>query len=169
MYVDMAIHLSRARSNTVVGNTPEAISPSPPRPTIGLDDDQHFPGLSRQEEQDLHLARCVGAQGDMDEQPGHFHAGPGPEMHLNHLSVGHEPTLLVSLQGQEQDDTGGLPMYQSHIPVEQPIFDFSALESFGREEKTRLGISSPTSPSPPDGGFGLSSSQTTSSTVPPLP
>lgn len=168
MDVDMAIHLSRARSNTVVGGTPEVTSPSPPRPPIRLDD-EHFGGLSMQEEQDLNIAKGVGLQGDIDEQPEHFHPGPASEMHLNHLSSGHEPTLLVSLSGQEQDDTGGLPMYQPHIPVEQSTFDFSALECFGREEKTRLGIQSPTSPTPPDGGFGLSSSQTTSSTVAPLP
>ena len=114
---------------------------------------------------DLNAARGVShIHADMDEPADTFHPGPAPEAHLNHLSSGHDPALLVSIDGPEPDDTGGLPMYQASVPTEQQQFDFSLLESFAREEKTRLGINSPTSASPPDGP--LSSSLNTTSTVP---
>ena len=169
MDADMAMHLSRARSNTV-GVSPSAITSPPIQRPSGDREESAFTALSRQEEQDLSLARGVAhVHGDLEEAPDSFHhPGPGPEAQLNHLSAGHEPSLLVSIVGpeHEHDDTGGLPMYQASALPEQQLYDFSLLESYAREEKTRLGIQSPTSASPPDGP--LSSSQTTTSTVPPL-
>ncbi|KAI0701176.1 hypothetical protein BC835DRAFT_1411565 [Cytidiella melzeri] len=167
MDVDMALHLSRARSNTVVGQSPDLTTPSQGRLELPLDKER-FIGLSRQEEQDINYAKGIGGV-PVDEHQEHFHPGPAANMHLNHLSVGHDPTLLVSLGAPDHDDTGGLPMYQPSILAEQPTFDFDALESFSKEEKGTLGINSPTSPTPPDGGAGLPSSQVTSSTIPVAP
>lgn len=163
----MAMHLSRARSSTISASPVALTSPPVPRPA-GEREEQLFTGLSRQEQQDFDLARGVShLQHDSDEAADSFqHAGPAPDAQLNHLSSGHDPSLLVSIVGQEQDDTGGLPMYQANVQTEQQQYDFSLLESYARDEKARLGIQSPTSPSPPDGP--LSSSQTTTSTVPPL-
>lgn len=165
----MAMHLSRARSNTIAVS-PSAITSSPISRPAGDREDTSISALSRQEEEELTLAKGVAhVHGEPEEAPDSFHhPGPGPEAQLNHLSAGHEPSLLVSIvgpeQGQEQDDTGGLPMYQASVPSEQQAYDFSLLESYAREEKARLGIQSPTTTSPPDGP--LSSSQTTASTVP---
>ncbi|KAJ3490713.1 hypothetical protein NLI96_g1224 [Meripilus lineatus] len=111
MDVDMAIQLSRARSNTVALSSP-IISPQPHRAS----DDQLFPSLSLHEEHELDAARLGGpTNGDLDAiSP--FHPGPVQDTHthLNHLSVAHDPALLVSLDTAEPDDTamGGLPMYQ---------------------------------------------------------
>ncbi|KAI0747444.1 cora-domain-containing protein [Irpex lacteus] len=55
-------------------------------------------------------------------------------------------------------------MYQPSVPVQEATFDFDALESFSKEEKNKLGLNSPTSLTPPEGG--LPSSQVTSSTIP---
>ena len=63
----------------------------------------------------LETARLGGqVNGDLDPI-GPFHPGPVPDAHLNHLSVGHDPALLVSLDNNEPDDTamGGLPMYRT--------------------------------------------------------
>ncbi|KAJ3555840.1 hypothetical protein NM688_g2356 [Phlebia brevispora] len=167
MDADMAIQLSRARSQTIVATSPVATSPSQSR-LPAEPEEQPFTPLSRQEEQVFDFARGVRHDNDAEEPAETFHPGPAPEAHLNHLSAGHDPSLLVSLAGPEPDEIGGLPMYQPTAPFqEQPPFDFSALESFAREEKRSLGIVSPTTPSPPDGG--IPSSHTTTSTVPPLP
>lgn len=164
MDADMAMQLSRARSNTITAS-PIASPPMVSRPQ-SEHDGEPYSTITRQEEMDLNVARGVlHIHADPDEPADTFHhAGQAPEAHLNHLSSGHDPSLLVSIVGQEQDDTGGLPMYQASVPTEQQPFDFALLESYAREEKTRLGIQSPISTSPPDGP--LSSSQTTTSTVP---
>ena len=169
MDVDLAMQLSRARSNTVVVSPSAAITSPPVQRPSGDREETAFPSLSRQEEQDLSFAQGVPhVHGDADEQADSYqHPGPSPEAHLNHLSSGHDPALLVSATGPEADDTGGLPMYQASAPIEQQQYDFTVLESYSREEKARLGIQSPTSPTPPDGP--LSSSQTTTSTVPAPP
>lgn len=168
MDADMAMHLSRARSNTVTA-TPTTMTSPPVQRTEGIEEEPPFTGLSRQEQQDLEVARGIShIHSDNDEAADTFqHAGPAPEVHLNHLSSGHDPALLVSMVGQEHDDVGGLPMYQASVPVDQQGYDFSLLESFARDEKTRLGIHSPTSPYPPDGP--LSSSHATTSTIPSPP
>ncbi len=164
MDADMAMHLSRARSNTLVVSSP--ISPSPPGKPVELDD-PNFPRLSLQEEHSLKFARSGGHHTSADEHGEHYHHGLASEAHLNHLSAAHEPALLVSLGAQEQDDIGGLPLYQASVPLQEQPFDFSTLEAYARDEKRSLGIHSPTTPTPPDGG--LPCSQSTTSTVPPLP
>ena len=165
----MAMQLSRARSSTISATSPVTTSPPQTRASIEHDEPAFpIPSLSRQEEHDLEFARGVRPDIDTEEPTETFHTGPAPEAHLNHLSAGHDPALLVSLAGPEPDEIGGLPMYQANAPFqEQAPFDFTALEAFAREEKKSLGIVSPTTPSPPDGG--IPSSQTTTSTVPPLP
>lgn len=168
MDADMAMQLSRARSNTLVQSSPIAIpAPSSARPPLDHDD-QPFISLSQHEEQDLNFARGAGhVPLGLDEPMDSYHPGPAAEVHLNHLSTGHDPALLVSLNGPEPDDAGGLPMYQPTAPAELQQYDFTTLEAYAREEKARLGIQSPTTPTPPDGP--LSSSQVTTSTVPALP
>lgn len=165
----MAMQLSRARSSTITTTSPVATSPPQSRPSMEHDEQSFpIPILTRQEEHDLEFARGVRQDTDMGEPSETFQTGPEQEAHLNHLSAGHDPSLLVSLAGPEPDEIGGLPMYQASAPFqEQAEFDFSALEAFAREEKRSLGIVSPTTSSPPEGG--IPSSQTTTSTVPPLP
>lgn len=169
MDADMAMQLSRARSSTIIATSPVATSPPQSRPSMEHDEPAFpIPILTRQEEHDLEFARGVRQDTDTGEPTEAFQTGPEPETHLNHLSAGHDPSLLVSLAGPEPDEIGGLPMYQASVPFqEQAEFDFSALEAFAREEKRSLGIVSPTTSSPPEGG--IPSSQTTTSTVPPLP
>lgn len=140
----MAMHLSRARSNTIVS------SPviSPVLQSRRSTDDQAFPSLSLQEQRDLDVAKIGGhGNGGLELSPV-FHAGPAPDAHLNHLSVGQDPALLVSLDAIEPDDhaMGGLPMYQAQVSEDRPTYDFSTMEEFAKEEKGRLGIHSPTSP-----------------------
>lgn len=170
MDADLAMQLSRARSNTVaVPPSPAITSPPLQRPS-GDREETAFSALSRHEEHDLSFAQGLPhAHGDPDEPAdSYLHPGPAPEAQLNHLSSGHDPSLLVSIPGPEPDDTGGLPMYQAHALAEQQQqYDFSVLEAYSREEKTRLGIHSPLSSSPPSGP--LSSSATTTSTVPAPP
>ncbi|KAI0747443.1 hypothetical protein BC629DRAFT_1298582, partial [Irpex lacteus] len=112
MDVDMALHLSRARSNTVAGQSPDITTPSGGLHELPLEE-EHFIGLSRQEEQDVNYAKGLAAMAE--DQQEHFHPGPTAGMHLNHLSAGHDPSLLVSLGAPDQDDTGGLPMYQPSV------------------------------------------------------
>jgi magnesium transporter len=163
------MQLSRARSNTVAVSPSAAIASPPVQRPSGDREETAFSALSRHEEHDLSFAQGVPhVHGDPDEPADTYqHPGPAPEAHLNHLSSGHDPSLLVSMVGPEPDDTGGLPMYQASVLTEQQQYDFSVLEAYSREEKTRLGIHSPGSSSSPNGP--LSSSLTTTSTVPPPP
>ena len=168
MDADMAMQLSRARSNTVVAQSPVIATPSPTRlsPELHHDETPFIPSLSLQEERDMEFARGIGHSNDPEEQTETFHPGPAPEAHMNHLSAGHDPSLLVALTNPEPDDMGGLPMYQANVTFQDQLpFDFTALESYAREEKRALGIVSPTTPTPPNGG--LPSSHTSGSTVPP--
>ncbi|KAI0921030.1 hypothetical protein AcW2_006134 [Taiwanofungus camphoratus] len=162
---DMAIQLSRARSNTV--HVSPSVSPLTPlaRRLSSPDRREHdpiqFPTLSLQEEQDMTDARAGGhphSTLDIDDPNSgtHFHPGPSPEVHLNHLSAAHDPTLLVSLTSADADaELGGLPMYQASVggADDRMQYDFAHLEAFSREEKARLGIQSPSSPQGPPNPF----------------
>ncbi|KAI0797017.1 cora-domain-containing protein [Abortiporus biennis] len=59
---------------------------------------------------------------------------------------------------------GGLPVYQAN-DENRPPFDFVSMEEYAKEEKARLGIQTPSSPTGP--GFQFGSSTTTGSTVRP--
>ncbi|KAI0677216.1 hypothetical protein C8Q78DRAFT_940167, partial [Trametes maxima] len=120
MDADMAIQLSRARSGTVVlpsPVTPPILSPTARRASV---DEPHFPALSLQEQQAIDEARgAAQLHTDLEHAEQYQHPGPTPghELLSNHLSAGHEPGLLVSLDPPYNDDTalGGLPMYQATV------------------------------------------------------
>ncbi|CAL1700340.1 unnamed protein product [Somion occarium] len=140
MDADMAMHLSRARSNTIVS--------SPVSPPRRSSEELPFPPLSFQEQQDIDVAKVGGGvNGELEPSPS-FLPGPAPESQLNHLSVGQDPGLLVALEAAEPDDVtlGGLPMYQASEG--RPAYDFSKMEEFVREEKAKLGIHSPAAATP---------------------
>lgn len=170
MDADMAMQLSRARSGTVV--MPSPITPPPLSPVArrASVDEPRFPALSLQEQQAIDEARGAGQLHGNAEQPEQYqHPGPTPSTELlrNHLSAGHDPGLLVSLEAPFQDDTamGGLPMYQATVErTEGPNYEFSLMEDFARDEKARLGIRSPTSPPP----FSFQQPQASSSTHVPI-
>ncbi|TCD70016.1 CorA metal ion transporter [Steccherinum ochraceum] len=136
MDADMAMQLSRARSNTVVVSSP-AVTPSPRRLSA---DEEPFPRLSLQEEHDLDVAKQGGQVHGEVENHADYHPGPSPDVHLNHLSMGHDPSLLVAMDPNGADDgvMGGLPMYQA--TDDRPLFDFGRMEEYAREEKGRLGV-----------------------------
>ncbi|KZT05618.1 uncharacterized protein LAESUDRAFT_655292, partial [Laetiporus sulphureus 93-53] len=115
MDADMAMQLSRARSNTIVSAISPTISPIGPGPrplSTTAETSLQFPALSLQEEQDM-----ADAQGrpysDSDSDRADYHPGPAPEVLLNHLSAAHDPSLLVSMD--TADIEGGLPMYQASV------------------------------------------------------
>ncbi|KAI0312285.1 hypothetical protein OF83DRAFT_670967 [Amylostereum chailletii] len=120
MDVDMAMHLSRARRESVSTSpvlSPLAIHPSHPRPFeshqshphLSKPADSHdtfFPTLSVQEEHDLEVARQGPSDADESEllgaDPTTYRPTrtPTPENSLHimpHLSQAHDPDLLVSL------------------------------------------------------------------------
>lgn len=139
MDVDMALHLSRARRETVVHPTSPFDGPrtgsEPPFGAFSVVE-QHDFQLARGEE--LHLL-------DHDVIPGGHIIAPGS-------AVAEEPSLLGALDDQytlpgrpePSSSMQGLPRYQISSP--RSIFDFAPLENFAVEEKESLGL---TSASPP--------------------
>ena len=149
MDADMAMHLSRARSNTIVASSP-VVSPSPRRLSA---DEESFPRLSLQEEHDMDVAKQGGqVQGDVETASDSYAGSPPEVVHMNHLSMGHEPSLLVGIDPVGVDDSamGGLPMYQP--TDDRPHFDFSRLQEYAQEERQRLGLHT----SPTEGVFDFS-------------
>ena len=152
MDADMAIQISRARSGTVVLSSPIAPTPHTPSPRLPSADELAFPTLSLQEQQAIDEARGtvhIHDNGDRPEQYQHPGPTPGHDLLTNHLNSGHDPSLVVSLDAPYPEDTGmgGLPMYQATVDrTEGPQYEFGLMEEFAREEKTRLGIHSPTAP-----------------------
>ncbi|KAI0775904.1 hypothetical protein BD413DRAFT_456824, partial [Trametes elegans] len=120
MDADMAIQLSRARSGTVVISSP--VTPPPLSPTAHQlpGEEAHFPALSLQEQQAIDEARgAPQLHADVEHTEQYQHPGPTPAHDLlrNHLNVGHDPSLLVSIDPPYNEDStmGGLPMYQAAI------------------------------------------------------
>ncbi|KAH8094930.1 hypothetical protein BXZ70DRAFT_344942 [Cristinia sonorae] len=147
MDADMAMQLSRARSNTVIVASP--LNTSPPRhPTV-----EEEPFMSLQEVHDLDVAKH-GPHHEDNDHVDEYHSGPTPDILNDHLSMGHDPSLLVTMDNAGADDStlGGLPMYRS--TDDRPPFDFSRMEEYAREEKERLGIH----PTPAEGAFDLAKS-----------
>ena len=149
---DMAIQLSRARSGTIVVPSPVGPSPLTPSPRLSAAEESHFPALSLQEQQAIDEARGTGQIHMDNERPEQYqHPGPTPGQDLltNHLSSGHDPALVVSLDPRYVEDAnmGGLPMYQATVErTDRPNYDFSLMEDYAREEKGRLGIPSSSPP-----------------------
>lgn len=155
MDADMAMQLSRIRSGTV--GMPSPIAPIPTHPDAHRMSEEnqlfqdHFPTLSLQEQQAIDEARGAGQLHVDVERPEQYqHPGPlGPELLANHLSSGHDPALLVSLDAPFVEDSalGGLPMYQATIDrTDRPHYEFALMEAFARDEKHRLGIHTPSLP-----------------------
>ncbi|KAH9912388.1 uncharacterized protein B0H18DRAFT_822588, partial [Fomitopsis serialis] len=113
MDADMAMHLSRARSNTVTSPTTSPVAPVPRPLSQSLDSPVNFPVLSLQEEQDVNDARGRPHVNSDPDHAEHYHPGPAPDAHLNHLSAAHDPSLLVSMETADME--AGLPMYQASV------------------------------------------------------
>lgn len=149
--VDMAIHLSRARQNSV-SVSPEA-SPLKLReheerePEIPpLHEESTFPNLFLQEEREMEIAR--------GEMPRRVHIDDPYRGVLiphdlrqdlemtHHLAQNHEPNLFGGLHSAVHQIDGALPLYQPPAPICRQTFNFAAMEDFAVAEKTRLGLSS---------------------------
>ncbi|KAI0774605.1 hypothetical protein C8Q74DRAFT_1178386, partial [Fomes fomentarius] len=124
MDADMAIQLSRARSGTIVMPSPVAPGPASltPSPRLSVGEEHHFPAfppLSLQGQQAIDEARGTAQLLNGNELPEQYqHPGPSPggDLLTNHLSSGHDPALLVSLDPRYEDtQMGGLPMYQATV------------------------------------------------------
>ena len=153
--VDMALHLSLARR--------ESISASPVVTTLSPRDRDHdeprphapdtsaiFPGLSLHEEQELSLARGA-PPSTIDEAGEPYQRTPTPEdLRMPHLSQGHDPSLLVSLDHDRRSDPDpALPMYQAALIQDHSNFNFGPMEEFAAAEKARLGLSASPERHPP--------------------
>lgn len=150
MDVDMAMHLHRARRETLHPSSP--ISPydtthprshlSQPSPEIT------FPNLSTlasHPEQDAEGISDMLGETSADQDFLGLHSPPSV-VNLQHLSQAHDPTLLVpldqpNLSGGREDHSAtnyGLPTYQ--VNASRTDFDFSTMEEFAAAEKRKLGL-----------------------------
>ncbi|KIY73871.1 cora-domain-containing protein [Cylindrobasidium torrendii FP15055 ss-10] len=161
MDVDMAMHLSRARRETI--STSPTVSPYD---QTDHPEDAYHPHaismLSPQEEAEIGMAR-----GDvlriseselelgMSDHASNATAkrqGSFTDLRLGNARQDQDPALLVSSTGEAPPPPAfGLPMYQANA-ASYSRFDFSGLENFAEVEKTQLGISKPstTFAIPPD-------------------
>src|SRR5579863_1729128 len=149
--VDMAIHLSRARQNSV------SLSPDASPLKLREHDDREpetcthheettFPNLFFQEEQEMEIAR--------GEMPRQVHIGDPYRSVLmpddlrqhsdmtHHLVHNHEPHIFGSLHSVAHHIDGALPLYQPPALIGRQTFNFAAMENFAMTEKTRLGLAS---------------------------
>ncbi|EGO27742.1 hypothetical protein SERLADRAFT_461705, partial [Serpula lacrymans var. lacrymans S7.9] len=126
MDVDMALHLSRARRETITVSP--VISPYEPAPRQTEHPESTFPSLSVHEEREIDYARGqfhpVGhdlVNGRLDDE--HIHTRVTPvDFGMHHLDQGHDPSLLATLGGQlpntDHEDPAsmsGLPTYQANV------------------------------------------------------
>ena len=135
MDVDMALHLSRARRETIVRPTSPFDGPrTGPEPP--------FSAFSAVEQHDFHLARGEEPHVlDHEIIPGGHVTAPGS-------TVAQDPSVLVAIEGQyslpihpdPSSSMPGLPRYQLSSP--RSVFDFEPLENFAVEEKESLGLTS---------------------------
>jgi magnesium transporter len=143
MDVDMALHLSRARRETVV-------HPSSPFDGPRAGSDLPFGSFSAVEQHDFQLARGEEPV-DHDTIHGGHVTAPGSVMGLR-SNESQDPSLFVAIEGQyalpdRRDPSSSipcLPRYQLSSPLS--IFDFAPLESFAAEEKENLGLTPSSGP-----------------------
>jgi magnesium transporter len=149
--VDMAIHLSRARQNSV-SLSPEA-SPLELHEHDNHGPETHphheettFPNLFLHEEREMEIAR-----GEMPRQVHIDDPYRGvlipddlrPDLDMtHHLTQSHVPHLFGSLHNAPHQIDGALPLYQPPALIGRQTFNFSAMEDFAMGEKTRLGLAS---------------------------
>lgn len=129
MDVDMALHLSRARRDTV-SYSPE-IAPMVDR------------GHQEEDVEEHHVNDSV-INHETDDEVAMPPRDPSRIDFNMHLSQTHDPTLLVQqsravVQNQNPDSLFGLPTYQPNIP--RVDYDFEPMEEFAATEKAKLGLS----------------------------
>lgn len=170
MDVDMALHLSRARRETLV------------QPTSPFDDPRTsselpFGLFSAVEQHDLRLARGEESNA-LDQDIVHGGHGTAPDSTLDlRLNQPQDSSLLVAIEGQYPLPNHREPSPRYQVSSARFVFDFAPLENFAAEEKESLGLTSPidspvmrvrypkgqrddeqpkSPPSPGSGAFGLS-------------
>lgn len=150
--VDMALHLSRARRETIATPPTSLQYESAPHPEA-VPPFSHFSAI---EEHDIDIAR-----GDRINHLDHngvncgsdgLHSPPSPtpiDLRMQHLDQTHDPALLTTMGSEYRPirdealaSMPGLPVYQAN--VSRSAFTFAHLEAFAAQEKAELGISSPT-------------------------
>ena len=152
MDVDMAMHLSRARRETVLispSSSPyEATQPAPAETLLPIS------ALSEHEERQIGIAR---GETIHEEQFGAQKITvSSPQLSLLDLhQTAQDPTLVspqarhhAPLQDSESVSNFGLPVYQDN--VSRTDFDFTPMEQFAAVEKAALGL-----PSAPSTKFSL--------------
>ncbi|KAG7447515.1 cora-domain-containing protein [Guyanagaster necrorhizus] len=144
MDVDMAMHLSRARRETIISSP--VLSPyETPAPQDSSF--QPISVLSPNEENEINIARGDAEADNAGEDAATTRRQPSFVDLRGHVHQSHDPSLLVSLDTnfEPHDDPPssafGLPTYQAN--VSHARFDFRMMEEFAETEKAALGISSP--------------------------
>lgn len=150
--VDMALHLSRARRETTTTPPASLQYESTPHPEA-IPPFSHFSAI---EEHDINIAR-----GDRNSHLDHdgincvsdgLHSPRSLtpiDLRMQHLDQTHDPALLTTMGSEYRPirdevlaSMPGLPVYQAN--ASRSTFAFVHLEAFAAQEKTELGISSPT-------------------------
>lgn len=150
--VDMALHLSRARRETITTPPTSLQYESAPHPEA-MPPFSHFSAI---EEHDIDIAR-----GDRNSHLDHdgvncvsdgLHSPRSLtpiDLRMQHLDQTHDPALLTTMGSEYRPirdealvSMPGLPVYQAN--ASRSTFAFTHLEVFAAQEKTELGISSPT-------------------------
>ncbi|KAG1805192.1 uncharacterized protein BJ212DRAFT_1392689 [Suillus subaureus] len=150
--VDMALHLSRARRETTTTPPTSLQYESAPHPEA-VPPFSHFSAI---EEHDIDIAR-----GDRISHLDHNGVNCGSDglhsqrsrtpidLRMQHLDQTHDPALLTTMGSEYRPirdealaSMPGLPVYQAN--ASRSAFTFTHLEAFAAQEKTELGISSPT-------------------------
>ncbi|KXN89441.1 Putative metal ion transporter C27B12.12c [Leucoagaricus sp. SymC.cos] len=153
MDVDMAIHLSRARRETLHTGPVSPYETTHPHPLPSQPSpDRIFPNLSvlspHREHDDAGAIPGL-VDDDMADEDLLVPRREPSITNLQHLHQAHDPSLLVSLAPSSdpishEDPSAsnlGLPTYQAN--ASRSVFDFSMMEEFATTEKQRLGLTSP--------------------------
>ncbi|KAJ3573693.1 hypothetical protein NP233_g2265 [Leucocoprinus birnbaumii] len=147
MDVDMAIHLSRARRETLsTGPVSPYESIKPHTLPSRSSPERTFPNLSGLSPHPEHDTESI--PGMADDNPLVVHHEPSIS-NIQHLHQAHDPSLLVSLAPSTPPNVPdaaaisnfGLPIYQANAP--HSAFNFTIMEDFAAAEKQRLGLNSP--------------------------
>lgn len=161
MDVDMAMQLSRARRETIVGSPFETRTPSihAQQQQGSRSPEPHaFPSTLEEEEEELpyHLRHhhehatspmnVLDHEGSPDRRtltsPQRSRSDPSLHPHLNTSTDPMMGSLIDIHSGDPSAPNYGLPTYQSNVSTSH--FDFEQMEQFAAVEKANLGISTPT-------------------------
>lgn len=151
MDVDMAMHLSRARRETLHSSGP--VSPyetTHAHPHLSQPSPEHpFPGLSLLSPHAEHDTEEGASDIMAEEMADDEILSPHRQPSVTSLHQAHDPALLVSLeQSSPPNGTEDLSAPNYGLPTYQPNpsrtnFDFSTMEEFASAEKKKLGLTSP--------------------------